>query len=52
MLTRHSLVISHLSIGDHAVDEEVFQSTMKYIFTFIEKVGLVAGSSSTPLMGL
>ncbi|KAG6909474.1 hypothetical protein DXG01_017196 [Tephrocybe rancida] len=30
-------VISHLSIGDHAVDEEKFQSTLKYIFTFIEK---------------
>ncbi|KAA1474981.1 hypothetical protein DENSPDRAFT_908815 [Dentipellis sp. KUC8613] len=30
-------VISHLSVGEHAVDEEVFQSTMKYIFTFIEK---------------
>ncbi|THH31058.1 hypothetical protein EUX98_g3140 [Antrodiella citrinella] len=30
-------VISHLSVGAHAVDEETFQSTMKYIFTFIEK---------------
>ncbi|KAI0074195.1 hypothetical protein K474DRAFT_1665696 [Panus rudis PR-1116 ss-1] len=30
-------VISHLSVGAHAVEEEVFQSTMKYIFTFIEK---------------
>ncbi|KAH7098364.1 non-SMC mitotic condensation complex subunit 1-domain-containing protein [Auriculariales sp. MPI-PUGE-AT-0066] len=30
-------VISHLSTGEHAVDEEAFQSTMKYIFTFIEK---------------
>ncbi|KAG5641739.1 hypothetical protein DXG03_004311 [Asterophora parasitica] len=30
-------VISHLSTGDHAVEEEVFQSTLKYIFTFIEK---------------
>ncbi|KZT37014.1 hypothetical protein SISSUDRAFT_988305 [Sistotremastrum suecicum HHB10207 ss-3] len=30
-------VISHLSVGEHAVDEEVFQSTMKYIFGFIEK---------------
>ncbi|RDB27013.1 Condensin complex subunit 1 [Hypsizygus marmoreus] len=30
-------VISHLSSGDHAVEEEVFQSTLKYIFTFIEK---------------
>ena len=31
-------VISHLSSGDYAVDEDTFQSTMKYIFTFIEKV--------------
>ncbi|KAK7694121.1 hypothetical protein QCA50_003697 [Cerrena zonata] len=30
-------VISHLSVGAHAVSEEIFQSTMKYIFTFIEK---------------
>ncbi|KIP06713.1 hypothetical protein PHLGIDRAFT_106688 [Phlebiopsis gigantea 11061_1 CR5-6] len=30
-------VISHLSVGAHAVDEEAFQSTMKYIFKFIEK---------------
>ncbi|KAH7887142.1 non-SMC mitotic condensation complex subunit 1-domain-containing protein [Phlebopus sp. FC_14] len=30
-------VISHLSTGDHAVEEEVFQSTMRYIFSFIEK---------------
>ncbi|OCB84889.1 hypothetical protein A7U60_g8111 [Sanghuangporus baumii] len=30
-------VLSHLSVGEHAVDEETFQSTMKYIFTFIEK---------------
>ncbi|KAH7913093.1 non-SMC mitotic condensation complex subunit 1-domain-containing protein [Hygrophoropsis aurantiaca] len=30
-------VISHLSSGEHAVDEEAFQSTMKYIFSFIEK---------------
>ncbi|KAG7094848.1 hypothetical protein E1B28_005656 [Marasmius oreades] len=30
-------VISHLSTGEHAVDEDRFQSTMKYIFTFIEK---------------
>ena len=34
----HFSVISHLSVGDHSVDEETFQSTMKYIFTFIEKV--------------
>lgn len=34
------LVISHLSVGAHAVDEEAFQSTMKYIFSFIEKVSL------------
>ncbi|KAF9528388.1 non-SMC mitotic condensation complex subunit 1-domain-containing protein [Crepidotus variabilis] len=30
-------VISHLSTGEHAVDEEKFQSTLKYIFSFIEK---------------
>ncbi|EPQ52403.1 hypothetical protein GLOTRDRAFT_132468 [Gloeophyllum trabeum ATCC 11539] len=28
---------THLSVGEHAVDEEVFQSTMRYIFSFIEK---------------
>lgn len=32
-------VISHLSIGSHAVDEETFERTMRFIFTFIEKVG-------------
>ena len=31
-------VISHLSVGEYAVDEEAFQSTMTYIFKFIEKV--------------
>ena len=31
-------VISHLSTGDHAVEEGIFQSTLRYIFTFIEKV--------------
>lgn len=30
-------VISHLSIGAHAVDEETFERTMRFIFTFIEK---------------
>ncbi|KAK0494600.1 non-SMC mitotic condensation complex subunit 1-domain-containing protein [Armillaria luteobubalina] len=30
-------VISHLSFGEHSVGEEMFQSTMSYIFTFIEK---------------
>ncbi|KAK7032919.1 condensin complex subunit 1 [Favolaschia claudopus] len=30
-------VISHLGIGEHAVDEETFQRTLTYIFTFIEK---------------
>lgn len=33
-----ALVISHLSTGEHAVDEKAFQSTMRYIFSFIEKV--------------
>lgn len=31
-------VISHLSAGKFAVDEETFEKTMRYIFTFIEKV--------------
>lgn len=30
-------VISHLSFGTHAVDEEAFERTMRFIFTFIEK---------------
>jgi condensin complex subunit 1 len=30
-------IISHLSIGKHAVDEETFASTMRYIFQFIDK---------------
>jgi len=30
-------VISHLSSGEHAVEEKAFQSTMRYIFSFIEK---------------
>ncbi|KAJ7756752.1 non-SMC mitotic condensation complex subunit 1-domain-containing protein [Mycena maculata] len=30
-------VISHLGIGAHAVDEETFQRTLTYIFSFIEK---------------
>lgn len=30
-------IISHLSIGEHAVSEEMFVSTMKFIFTFIDK---------------
>lgn len=30
-------VISHLSVGEHSVPEEAFQSTMQYIFKFIEK---------------
>jgi len=34
----HHAVISHLSVGEHAMDEEGFQRTMRYIFTFIEKV--------------
>lgn len=31
-------VISHLSTGAHAVDEETFERTMRFIFTFVEKV--------------
>ncbi|KAJ7587166.1 non-SMC mitotic condensation complex subunit 1-domain-containing protein [Mycena floridula] len=30
-------IISHLSSGDRAVDEATFQTTIKYIFSFIEK---------------
>ena len=30
-------IISHLSVGAHAVDEETYQSIMKYIFRYIEK---------------
>lgn len=30
-------IISHLSSGEHAVDEEVFANTMRFIFTFIDK---------------
>jgi condensin complex subunit 1 len=32
-------VISHLSVGKFKVDEESFEKTMRFIFTFIEKVG-------------
>jgi len=32
------VVISHLSVGAHAVDEESFQKTLTFIFKFIEKV--------------
>ncbi|KAJ3827571.1 non-SMC mitotic condensation complex subunit 1-domain-containing protein [Lentinula raphanica] len=30
-------IISHLSTGEHAVDEEAFHLTLKFIFGFIEK---------------
>ncbi|KAF9479751.1 hypothetical protein BDN70DRAFT_833871 [Pholiota conissans] len=30
-------VISHLSIGEHAVDEETFEKTLRFIFKYIEK---------------
>lgn len=30
-------IISHLSIGKHAVDEDTFERTMKFIFTFVDK---------------
>jgi condensin complex subunit 1 len=33
-------VISHLSVGKFKVDEESFEKTMRFIFTFIEKVSL------------
>lgn len=31
-------IISHLSVGKHAVEEDTYQSIMKYIFRYIEKV--------------
>jgi len=34
-------VISHLSVGKFKVDEESFEKTMRFIFTFIEKVRLL-----------
>lgn len=37
MIQNCCTVISHLSVGEHAMNEEGFQSTMRYIFTFIEK---------------
>ena len=30
-------IISHLSIGELAIDEEAFKRTMKFIFGFVEK---------------
>ncbi|KAJ3798640.1 non-SMC mitotic condensation complex subunit 1-domain-containing protein [Lentinula aff. detonsa] len=30
-------IISHLSAGEHAVEEDAFQKTLKFIFGFIEK---------------
>jgi len=32
-------IISHLSVGQHAVDEEMFERIMKTVFGYIEKVG-------------
>ena len=45
-------IISHLSVGKHAVDEETYQKIMKYIFRYIEKVRLArlsCGLRLTPL---
>ena len=42
-MLRHA-VISHLSVGEHSIDEEGFQRTMRYIFTFIEKVSISLAS--------
>lgn len=36
-------IISHLSVGTHAVDEETYQKIMKYIFRYIEKVSVCFG---------
>ncbi|PWN31904.1 uncharacterized protein FA14DRAFT_82463 [Meira miltonrushii] len=30
-------IISHLSIGEHAVDEETFGRVMRFVFTFVDK---------------
>jgi condensin complex subunit 1 len=32
-------IISHLSVGQHAVDEDMFERIMKTVFGYIEKVG-------------
>ena len=31
-------IVSSLSSGDHAVNEDMFESTMRFIFKFVEKV--------------
>lgn len=36
-------IISHLSVGQHAVDEEMFERIMKTVFGYIEKVGHGSG---------
>lgn len=38
LMMRVFAVISHLSTGEHAVSEEMFQNTLRYIFSFIDKV--------------
>ena len=51
LICAHSIaaVISHLSAGKHAMDEEGFQRTMRYIFTFIEKVTILSPLPSQQL---
>ena len=41
--------VSHLSTGDHPVDEKTFRSTLQYIFTFIKKVHLLSCLSWYPI---
>lgn len=42
LMMRVFAVISHLSTGEHAVSEEMFQNTLRYIFSFIDKVRFFA----------
>ena len=42
--------ISHLSVGEHVMDEDGFQRTMRYIFTFIEKVTCPARLCPIPIL--
>jgi condensin complex subunit 1 len=43
-------IISHLSVGQHAVDEEMFERIMKTVFGYIEKVN--GGLGMLPLNGI
>ena len=43
-------VISHLSVGKHAMNEDGFQRPMRYIFTFIKKVTCPACPRPIPIL--